>query len=439
MTEEPKKEDHIFDKTEKYLQRFLTYSASDSAVIISWIAHTYLLDALTYTPRLALLSPEPGHGKSVLLKIMTLLLPNAKPSISMTSAVMFRMIEKERPVLQFDNADRKFEDNPLLIDLICQGFERGPAADVYRMNETNTDYNKYNVFCPLMFAAIDKGQLPDDIASRTIPIRMPKAKPAEKFRARKHGEEAAELKTEWTAWATQVIDKAKEADPEMPSGIDGREADKWESLFIAADTYVTENTNVTGPIGWGERVRYAAIVSEEDERDTTETSDGSQLRRDIDHIVQGNTDQHIFTSDLLTELSRLEDANWSDFNGYGRPITRYQLNRLLRPYGIKPEGEAVRIGDRRLRGYKVSRLRLDSTFIPTPLKPSVKSVYVRDIRDKVDKVEEVDPLQVSPQISSNTPTPVRLNQLDALLSSEDEVDLSDLAPELQIELERLQI
>jgi putative DNA primase/helicase len=387
MTED----NHVFQRTRSYLKRFICYEEFENAIVTAFIGHAWLWStgALTYTPRLAILSPERECGKSTLLDILALLLPNAISSASMSPAAMYRIIEKKKPVLLFDEADHKFEQNPELINLINAGFKRG--AIVYRTNKETMVVDSFNADCPLIFAAIDTGQLPDTVASRAIPIRMRRGIPKEKFRERLNGKDATDLAKDWEAWANRVKAKAIDHDPVMPGGIDGRKADKWESLFTVedlVDTHNTDNTNVTAPRKQGgQLLRHSALVIETNESDIVETSDGSQLMKDIQTIVARYDTEYIFTRDIIDGLCRLEGTRWADFNWHGKPITSYQLHRLLRPYGIKPESEAIRIGGERLRGFKVVNLLIETPCL------SPESRDVCDVRDREETCPELSSIK----------------------------------------------
>ena len=75
-----------------------------------WIAHTHLMAAWDSTPRLALLSPEPGSGKTRALEVSELLVPNAVEAVNMSSAYLFRRINSEDglPTILYDEVDALF-------------------------------------------------------------------------------------------------------------------------------------------------------------------------------------------------------------------------------------------------------------------------------------------------------------------------------------------
>ena len=62
--------DWILKQVENYLGRFVAYPSEHARVAHTlWIAHTHLMDCWESTPRIALVSPERGSGKTRALEI----------------------------------------------------------------------------------------------------------------------------------------------------------------------------------------------------------------------------------------------------------------------------------------------------------------------------------------------------------------------------------
>ena len=85
--------DDLLKRVRSFVGRFVIHPSTialDAHVL--WIAHTHLMDSWFTTPRLAVLSPEPGSGKSRLLEITVLLVPRPILSVQSTSAYVIRKI-----------------------------------------------------------------------------------------------------------------------------------------------------------------------------------------------------------------------------------------------------------------------------------------------------------------------------------------------------------
>ena len=70
-----------------------------------WIIHCHAVDAFESTPRLALLSPEKGSGKTRTLEVLALLVPGPMHAVNMTAAALYRVVADQQPTLLLDEAD----------------------------------------------------------------------------------------------------------------------------------------------------------------------------------------------------------------------------------------------------------------------------------------------------------------------------------------------
>ena len=78
---------------------------------------------------------------------------------------------------------------------------------------------------------------------------------------------------------------------------------------------------------------------------------GARLLQDIYNVFQTNGSQRYKTSDLIAELSTIEESPWGDW--YGKTITAHALSRLLKPYRIKTM--PVKVDGVTVRGYKAEQ------------------------------------------------------------------------------------
>ena len=127
------------------------------------------------------------------------------------------------------------------------------------------------------------------------------------------------------------------ARPEMPLGIEDRNADVWEPLFAVAD----------GASGdWPSRARAAAVALLGAAQDA-EPSLGIRLLADMKAVFEASDKSTLATASIIEELIDLHESPWGDLKG--KPINERTLARRLRQYGIK--SKVVRIRERTLRGY----------------------------------------------------------------------------------------
>src|SRR5262249_46693854 len=86
----------LFQKVERFLGRFVCYPSEHAHVAnVLWVAHAHCMQAWESTPRLAALSPEPASGKTRLLEITALLVPNPIEAVNMSVAYLFRKVGGE--------------------------------------------------------------------------------------------------------------------------------------------------------------------------------------------------------------------------------------------------------------------------------------------------------------------------------------------------------
>jgi hypothetical protein len=135
-------------------------------------------------------------------------------------------------------------------------------------------------------------------------------------------------------WARRLSDEFEW--PELPPGVEDRDADIWESLIAVA--------NMAGG-DWLARARAAAVALVAASKEAEPTL-GVRLLSDL-RIVFGDAEQ-MTTAAILGALREMAEAPWNDIKG--RPLDDRRLAGRLRQYGIKPR--VVRIGGATPRGYR---------------------------------------------------------------------------------------
>jgi hypothetical protein len=83
---------------------------------------------------------------------------------------------------------------------------------------------------------------------------------------------------------------------------------------------------------WPRRAREAAIELSTGEA-LEDDSLTARLLRDVQAVFESSGLDRFKTSDLIDELSKIEESPWGDW--YGKTLTPQALSRLLRPYRIK--------------------------------------------------------------------------------------------------------
>jgi hypothetical protein len=322
---------------EAFFNRFVVFSnRSQSTVIALWVLHAWAKNAFDYTPYLHIHSPEKRCGKTLVLDLLGLLVPEPWPVVGPSEAVLFRAIDANEPTLLLDEVDTIFkerdEKSEGLRGILNAGFKRN--GSVPRCVGQGHEVKNFSVFCPKVLAGI--GRLPDTVADRSIPItlsRKTRQDPVERFRLRRVIAESEELRARLQNWAESavVIEELRNAEPAMPGELGDRQADVTEPLVAIADLAGGD---------WPERARNALLELYASHRDPE--SDGVRLLRDVRTVLQSQNLTRIKTSSLIEALFEIEESPWASFweQDWKRGNTKgpaQRLAALLKPFGITPK------------------------------------------------------------------------------------------------------
>lgn len=340
----------LLDEVEALLARYVVYPGVNERVAhVLWVAHTHLMECWESTPRIAFLSPEPGSGKSRALEVTEPLVPRPVHAVNATPAYLFRKVSDPEgpPTILFDEIDTIFgpkaKDNEELRGLLNAGHRRGAMAGrcVIRGKEVLTE--ELPAYAAVALAGLD--DLPDTIMSRSVVVRMRRRAPGERvepWRMRTCGPEAAALGDRLAGWSRSVADRARDAWPDMPTGVEDRAADVWEALLAVAD--------LAGG-GWPDRARVAAValVARSAQRPP---SLGVLLLRDLRSIFGEESAEKLSTEDVLARLHAIEEAPWSNLRG--RELDARGLSQRLSKYGVGPRN--LKVDGRVVKGYDAADL-----------------------------------------------------------------------------------
>jgi hypothetical protein len=337
----------------KFVQRFVYFpTRGQETAVALWVLHTHAIDAAQVTPYLAILAPGKRMGKTRLLEVMKPLVLRPELVMSPSDAAMYSDDPKALPTLLLDEVDAIFgpkaREHETLRGLLNAGFERG--AVVPRVVVAGS--NRYKVYLPVFYpkalAGIDRpgGTLPDTVMDRSIPIRLKRKKrgeaEAERFRRQKK-DEAKELRQRIEAWATANVDKLKDAEPDLPDVLNDRAQDGWEPLLAIAD--------LAGEF-WATRARKVAVLLHTGDQEQTE---GELLLHHVHEIFDHLEVDALSSYQLLSALCDRDDGPWAA--RWAKQVEKaetigpgYDLNRLLKPYGIG--SKKISLNDQVIRGYK---------------------------------------------------------------------------------------
>lgn len=335
----------LLDELDAFLARYIAFPSEEArAAVALWIIHCHAVESFESTPRLALLSPEKGSGKTRTLEVIALLVPEPMHAVNMSAAALYRVVADRQPTLLLDEADTYLgnliaKQHEELRGLINAGHRRG--ATVYRGEVAGKTVKvvEFPAFAACALAGI--GDLPDTILDRSVIVAMKRRAPDEHvdpFRERLARPDADMLRERIASWAALHAVTLERAWPEMPEGIVDRAADIWEPLLAVADAAGGE---------WPTRSRQAAvsICNARAQRDPTL---GILLLADCRRLFDEQNVDRLTTEQLIQALTDLDEAPWSDLRG--KPINPRGLARRLKKYDVRPGDHRFDEGTR--KGYR---------------------------------------------------------------------------------------
>lgn len=332
----------LIDDVVEFLARYVVMSEDEGLAVALWIIHTHCIEHFEQTPYLAVTSPEKQCGKSRLLETLELLVARPWMAITPSEAVVYRNVHATRPTLLLDEVDTIFSPRngdkyEGLRALLNSGHRR--AATVPRCIGTKQKIMKFSTFCAKVLSGI--GTLPDTIADRSIPIRLERKRRDEKverFIRRNIEPEADSLRERIEEWAGRNATRLAATVVEMPPELSDRMQEGCEPLVAIADL-----------LDRGAAVRRALVELLSGERLDDQESMRLRLLRDLKAIFDRRPKApSAFTTSLLRELRRIEEAPWGNF--YGRQLDARDLASLLRNYGVHPT--TVRSHEQVAKGYR---------------------------------------------------------------------------------------
>jgi hypothetical protein len=176
-------------------------------------------------------------------------------------------------------------------------------------------------------------------------------------------------------WAKSMLKDAEAARPEMPAGVEDRQADAWEPLLVVADLAGVE---------WPQKAREAAVALVTVARETP-VSLNLRLLEDLRTVflnrlvaIQQAQPHGQSTKTILDDLCALEDSPWQTINK-GERLSPDQLSRRLRDYSVKRTNLRLTPGVRdQTKGYPIAPLadawRRYLSLIPCDAVPPVTPV-----------------------------------------------------------------
>ena len=336
----------LLDDVEMFLRRFVAYPSEAAGVAHTlWIAHCWFMGFWDSTPRIAFLSPEYGSGKSRALEVTEPLVPRPIHAVNTTPAYLFRKVSDPEgaPTILYDEIDTVFgpraKDNEDIRGMLNAGHRQGAVAGRAVKRGQTVVTEELPAYCAVALAGLN--DLPDTIMSRSVVVRMRRRAPDEQidqWRRRLNTPAGHALRDRLEKWAD--LNEHRLEWPDMPPGVEDRNADVWEALLAVA--------NLAGG-RWSERARVSAVSLVTASRGAGDSL-GVVLLRDLREVLTGQ--DRLSTEAILSALHGIKESPWGDLRG--KPIDARWLARTLRRYDVSPK--VIRDGSTTWRGYDAADL-----------------------------------------------------------------------------------
>lgn len=325
------------------LKNHIVLSNDQSIVITLWVFGSYCFEAFSIFPKLLITSPEKRCGKSTVMRVLYYLSNQSLLVSNITPAAIFRGIELWQPTLLIDEADTFIKGYEELRGIINSGHSRDTAFIMRVEGDGNNRVpKKFSTWSPMAIAMIKNPA--DTILDRSVIIKLRRKMPNEQIERLEVNSfsNLKPIRQKLKRWGLDNMTTIQNIIPEIPKSNNDRAIDNWLPLFAIADTLGGE---------WPQKIKTAFInLNEIDDSECLTTL----LLGDIKSIFDEIKVEKIHSEFLVEKLMLLEDRPWNEY-WHGRPITKYNLSKLLKPFGIKPK--QTWIGNQNKNGYQLANFK----------------------------------------------------------------------------------
>jgi hypothetical protein len=317
------------------------YLPEHAAVAVAlWILNTYVHNAFSICPLIYLTSAAKRCGKTTLLELIFSLSSNPISTSNISTAALFRSIEKYKPTMVIDEADTFVGGNEELAGVINSGHRKSQAYTTRCVGDgANMDVQHFSTWCPKAIAGI--GRIKDTTEDRSIIVTLERKPRSE---AREHFNPdalAADLPSKCVRWAEDNLEPLA-GYQRFDKLSNDRANDNWTPLIAIA--------GLAGEV-WVSRAAEAAHAMTQDQSGES-MSFGEMLLNDIKALIEEKRLLKLRSAELVQELVGLEGRPWAECGRQDSPLTANKLAKLLKPFKVYPR--SIRFNDGVTRGYEAS-------------------------------------------------------------------------------------
>ena len=334
----------LLAEIETKFRRYVVVSDVIAVAAVLWAVFTYVVEIAVHAPKLLFHFPEKDAGKSTALGVLRHIVQRPYAAVEATGASIFRIVDRLKPTLLLDEADKLFQRNTALSHIINTSWTNsGQKIPRVGLGGAIVEYDPYGTQAIAM-----KGlDMPDTTLSRCIPCMIWPKLPSEVVNDFNYldDDEFSTLRRKLVRWAVDNATALRDANPEPAPGFSNRIRQNWRTLLAIAD--------LAGG-GWPKRARAAALELRAD--DNAEPTDGVKALAVMAGLLRGR--KEITSAEVVAALTADPTSEWCDFRGKG-PISQTQFAALLRLYQIRPMLlHPTKRGGLSRRGYRASQFKI---------------------------------------------------------------------------------
>jgi hypothetical protein len=335
-----------------FLKRFVVLPNEEDYYLVSlWILHTYFSHRLTTTPRLALISPEYGCGKTRTLEVIASLSFQSESLDGYSKSYLMRRVTEIKeefgrpPTFCIDEVDtvwngsKSDEGSETLRMFMNSGYRVGKYIGITDGEGKSRKPTRFETFAPVVFAG--KGdKAPESVKSRSIEITLQKRlsyQEIEDFHTKAVAFEIEEIKEFLNDWVERKVDEILFENESVPYDIRDRERELWLPLYA-----------VSRLCGWEEQFKKTLLLHTRQKSENETPTDRRYLEDCLRVFSEAGNPETIRTKTLVVSLNDLPDTDYAS-KRYGRGLDDRLLAKKLKGYGIKPI--QIRFGEETAKGY----------------------------------------------------------------------------------------
>jgi putative DNA primase/helicase len=300
------------------IRKYVVVSDAIAVATTLWTVFTHVIEIAVHAPKLLFHFPDGDAGKTTALGVLHWLVLRPVSAIEATGAGIYRIVDRLKPTLLLDEADKLFKRNTAGAHVINASWTNN-AVSVPRVGPRGEIINFYP-YSTQAIAMVGLG-VPSMTLSRCLVCRIWPKLPSEKVDEFSYVDDAKfqTIRRKLARWSVDNAALLRDADPKSVPGFNNRIQMNWKTLLAIADLAGGD---------WPKQARAAALELRKKDSGQSDGYKALAVLWDLLHDREDITSAEINAAVLADPASE-----WCNFRGKG-PISQAQFAALLHPYDI---------------------------------------------------------------------------------------------------------